>query len=159
PSRPQSLLDYVNDQLSFHDLTPEQQKLVRHLLTYMDESGYITTAQKTPAAETLSIIGQAYDAQNGAQTPLSHWEEALAIVQKLDPRGVGARDLRECLLLQVTNETPHRDVLKVLIQNHLEDIQHNRLPIIQRKTGFDLETIQQAIKVLKHLNPKPGAQF
>ena len=43
--------------------------------------------------------------------------------------------------------------------NHLEDIQHNRLPIIQKKTGFDLETIQDAIEVLKHLNPKPGAQL
>ena len=43
-------------------------------------------------------------------------------MQKLDPPGVGARDLSECLLLQLTPETPHRDVLRVLILNHLEDI-------------------------------------
>jgi RNA polymerase sigma-54 factor len=47
----------------------------------------------------------------------------------------------------------------VLIQNHLEDIQHNRLPQIQRRTGFDLNTIKEAIEALKHLNPRPGAQF
>ena len=59
-------------------------------------------------------------------------EEALHVVQKLDPPGVGARDLRECLLLQITPETPHRDVLRVLISDHLEDIAHNRLPAIQQ---------------------------
>ena len=81
------------------------------------------------------------------------------MVQKLDPPGVGARNLRECLLLQVTPETPHRDMLRTLIQNHLEDIHHNRLPQIQRRTGFDLNTIKEAIEALKHLNPRPGAQF
>ncbi len=80
-------------------------------------------------------------------------------MQKLDPPGVGARDYKECLLLQVTPETPHRDVVRALIVNHLEDIQHNRLPVIQKRTGFDLETIQEAIEVLKHLNPKPGSKF
>src|SRR5262249_42217064 len=49
--------------------------------------------------------------------------------------------------------------VRALIMNHLEDIQHNRLPIIQKKTGFDLDTIQHGIEVLKHLNPRPGAQF
>ena len=72
-------------------------------------------------------------------------EEALALVQKLDPPGVGARNLEECLLLQLTPETPHRDVLRVLIQNHLDDIRHNRLPAIQRKTGFDLAAVQARI--------------
>ncbi len=69
------------------------------------------------------------------------------------------RDLRECLLLQLTPETPHEDLLRVLIQNHLEDIHHNRLPIIQRKTGADLHEITAAIEALRRLNPRPGAQF
>src|SRR5207237_6595989 len=73
--------------------------------------------------------------------------------------GVAARDLAECLLLQVGPETPHREVVRALIQNHLEDITHNRLPLIQKKTGFDLHTIGEAMEVLKHLNPRPGSQF
>ncbi len=67
--------------------------------------------------------------------------------------------MSECLLLQLTPETLHRDVLRVLILNHLEDIQHNRLPVIQRRTGFDLTVIKTAIEALRHLNPKPGARF
>src|SRR5262249_55361913 len=160
PSRPQSLQDYLNDQLAFLDVKEDLLRLVRHLLTYIDESGYLPTPQKTPPAEVLTEISKSYpETQSQEQIPLSQWEEALAVVQKLDPRGVGARDLTECLLLQVMPETPHRDVLRVLIQNHLEDIQHNRLPIIQRKTGFELETIKEAIEILKHLNPRPGAAF
>src|SRR5262249_8644204 len=84
---------------------------------------------------------------------------ALQQVQTLDPPGVGARNLGECLLLQLKPETPFRDVLRVLITNHLEDIQHNRLPNIQRRTGFDLPTIKAAIEAVRHLTPKPGAQF
>ena len=57
-------------------------------------------------------------------------EDALLTLQKLDPPGVGARDLRECLLLQLTPETPHVDLVRNLILHHLEDITHNRLPAI-----------------------------
>src|SRR5439155_21962155 len=86
-------------------------------------------------------------------------EVALRLLQKLDPPGVGARDLRECLLLQLRPETPHREIVRELILHHLEDIQFNRLPVIQRRTGFDLGAIKEAIEALKHLNPRPGSQF
>src|SRR5207249_7470065 len=100
-------------------------------------------------------IGRGYD----QPAMVEQVEEVLRIVQKLEPLGVGARTLSECLLLQLTPETRHRDVLRVLILHHLEDIEHNRLPVIQKRTGFDLATIKEAIEALKHLNPRPGAQF
>ncbi len=80
-------------------------------------------------------------------------------MQHLDPPGVGARDLKECLLLQVTPETPHRELVRLLILKHLEDIPHNRLPAIERSTGHDIPTIKEAIDVIKHFNPKPGTGF
>src|SRR5262249_51772246 len=61
--------------------------------------------------------------------------------------------------LQLTPEMPYLDVLRSLIVNHMDDMTHNRLPVIQRKTGFNLETIQAAREALKRLNPHPGAQF
>ncbi len=146
-SRPQSLQDYLGNQLAILDLTADQQKLVRHLLTQLDENGFITT----PLAE----IAQTFD----PPATEAQVEEALAVIHKFEPPGVGARDLKECLLLQLTPETPHGDALRVLIQNHLDDILHNRLPIVQRRTGFDLNTIHEAIDILKRLNRKPGAQF
>jgi RNA polymerase sigma-54 factor len=146
-SRPQSLQDYLTDQLTFVDTTPEQNRLLRYLITHIDERGYLTVP--------LEEIARGYD----QPATVEQLEEVLQIVQKLDPPGIGARNLRECLLLQLNAETPHREVLRVLIQNHLEDIEHNRLPVIQKRTGFDLHTIQEAIEALKHLNPRPGSMF
>src|SRR6266446_3694360 len=157
PSRPQSLQDYLNDQLTFIDTTPEQLRLLRFLITHVNEKGWLSVSTE----DITRGYNEHEDVVRLGRQPvtLAQVEEALRIVQKMDPPGVGARDSRECLLIQLTPETPHRETLRVLIQNHLEDIAHNRLPIIQRRTGFDLATIKEAIEVLKHLNPWPGAQF
>jgi RNA polymerase sigma-54 factor len=162
PSRPQSLHDYLTDQLGFFDLPPRQAFLTRYLIAHLDDNGYLSTS----LSEIQKALEHLAFGENGAPSALlqppvtvAELDEALALIQKLEPRGVGARDLRECLLLQLTSETPHREVLRTLIANHLEDIQHNRLPVIQRRTGYDLATIKEGIVALKHLNPRPGASF
>src|SRR5262249_18725352 len=81
---------------------------------------------------------------------------ALSMIQRLDPPGVGARDLKECFLLQIGPHTPMRDVLITLITSHLEDLAENRLPVIERKTGYSLDVIKDAREELQHLNPWPG---
>jgi RNA polymerase sigma-54 factor len=174
-SRPQSLQEYLNEQLSFLELKPEQAELARYLITHIDDNGFLTVPDETdpefqkfkqdpdhkpsrplrrrrPSLEELAV------GYREGTTP-AQIEEALHILQKLDPPGVGARDLRECLLLQLTPETPHVKVLRELISHHLENIAHNRLPAIQKDTGFDLQTIKDAIEVLRHLNTRPGSQF
>jgi RNA polymerase sigma-54 factor len=146
-SRPQSLQDYLTDQLPFLDITPEQARLCRFIITHIDQKGWMTVP--------LEELARSYDQPIG----VPQVEAALRIVQKLDPPGVGAQNLEQCLLLQLTPETPHRDVLRVLILHHLEDIEHNRLPAIQRRTGYDLNVIKDTIAALIHLNPHPGSAF
>jgi RNA polymerase sigma-54 factor len=146
-SRPQSLQDYLNDQIAFLDADDSEMELIRYLISHIDDRGYLST----PLEEIAQTLG--------AAVPLARLETALGKLQKLEPPGVAARNVEECLLLQLTHETPHREVVRALIRHHLEDIQHNRLPVIQKRTGYDLEVIQEAIEVLKHLNPKPGAAF
>jgi RNA polymerase sigma-54 factor len=90
---------------------------------------------------------------------LAQAQQALSIVQKLDPPGIAARDLRECLLLQLVPGMAMYEDLKTLISNHLEDLEHNRLPIICRKTGMTIERIQAVLVELRKLHPKPGADF
>jgi RNA polymerase sigma-54 factor len=146
-SRPQSLQDYLNDQLAFLELPKEDLELLRYLISHIDDRGYLATPIEEIARGMNDTV------------PVAQLEKALGRIQNLDPPGVGARDYRECLLLQVTPEMRHREVVRALISNHLEDIEHNRLPVIQKRTGFDLETIKEAIEILKHLNPKPGSRF
>jgi RNA polymerase sigma-54 factor len=156
-SRPQSLQEYLEEQVGFLDLAPEQSRLMRHVIAHLADNGYLGYLDEKDAfhAFTLEDIARTFDEP---VTP-AQVEEALHLVQKLDPPGVGARDLRECLLLQLTPDTPHRDLLRLLILNHMEDIQHNRLPAIQRRTGFDIPAIKEAIEELRRLNPRPGSSF
>jgi RNA polymerase sigma-54 factor len=119
---------------------------MRFLITHIDDNGYLSVS--------LEDIARSYD----SLMPMGDWEAALRMIQKLDPPGIGARNLRECLLMQVTTETPHHDVVRALI-DHLEDLQHNRLPVIQRRTGFDLATIKEAFEEMKRFNPRPGTLF
>jgi RNA polymerase sigma-54 factor len=157
PSRPQSLQDYLTEQLSFLDHPADVERLMRHVISNISDIGWLGRIDEKNQYYPLPLeeLAAAYDLP---VTP-EQVEHALRLVQKLDPPGVGARDMAECLLLQVLPETPHREVVRALILNHLEDITHNRLPLIQKKTGFDLHAIGEAIEVLKHFNPRPGSQF
>ncbi|MEO1530466.1 MAG: RNA polymerase factor sigma-54, partial [Planctomycetota bacterium] len=80
-------------------------------------------------------------------------------VQSLEPTGVAARSLSECLLMQLRPEFPHFEEMQKLIAEHLEDLAGNRLPQIQKKTGYSIDLIQTVRDELQILNPKPGAAF
>jgi RNA polymerase sigma-54 factor len=147
PSRPQSLQDYLNEQVGFLELSPELIDLLEFLISHIDADGF------------LKLSDAEITANYPKETTPEQIEEAIDILQHLEPTGVGARSRAECLLLQVTTETPHSEIVRTLIQHHLEDVAYNRLPIIQKKTGFDIGRIQEAIEILRHLNPKPGSQF
>ena len=146
-ARPQSLQDYLHDQLGWFDLDANVRAMCDRIIYNLDANGYLQgrledLLDPTAGSEQLILA-----------------EQALALVQRLDPPGVAARDLRECLLAQLTPGMPHYDELKTLIGNHLEDLEHNRLPVIQKKTGYAIALIQQVLEELRKLNPKPGANF
>src|SRR6185503_11106777 len=86
-------------------------------------------------------------------------EKALSIVQSLDPPGIAARDLRECLLAQLDPDMDFYEEMRTLISSHLEDLRDNRLPLIEKVTGLSIEEIQESWVELRKLNPKPGARF
>jgi RNA polymerase sigma-54 factor len=164
PDRPQSLQDYLAEQLGEVELNDDQRRLARHVCSFVDRTGYLGTRVRAREDDdkdafypaTLEEIAAAYDEPVTAEQV----EDTLVhVVQKLDPPGVGARTLKECLLLQVGPDTPYRDVLRVLIRDHLEDVGYNRIPVIQKATKFDIPTIQDAIEQLHHLDPKPGLKF
>jgi len=146
-SRPRSLHDDLDDQLGFLDPEPTVRALAQYMIFNLDENGYLN--------HELTEILRDY----GGDATLAQAEEALSLVQKLDPLGVGARNLRECLLLQLTQDIPSREILHVLISNHLDDLQQNRLPAIEKKTGIPIDEIKEAIEHLRRLNPRPGARF
>ncbi len=146
-ARPQSLQDYLHDQLGWFDLESAVRQMADRIIYNLDSNGYL----KTPLEELVD--------PNADDAELATARKALALVQKLDPPGVGARDLKECLLLQLTSGSPYYEELRTLITSHLEDLENNRLPVIERRTGYSIDLIQQAWGELRKLNPKPGSVF
>jgi RNA polymerase sigma-54 factor len=146
-SRPQTLQDSLLEQFHYFDCPPHIRAFGEYLIYSLDHNGWLRSS--------LPEIVQVYD----AEISMDDAQLALTMVQQLDPPGVGARDAKECLLLQLRPGMPYRDVLMTLISSHLEDIAQNRMPVIQRKTGYTLEVIKDALEELKELDPWPGRQF
>jgi RNA polymerase sigma-54 factor len=156
-ARPESLADYLAHQLSWFDVEDSIRKFAERIIYSLDTNGYL----KTPLEELVpplsaDVNGDAH-AHRGQQLALA--EKALTVVQRLDPPGVGARTLKECLLLQLVPGMQFYDELRTLIANHLEDLENNRLPQISKKTGMSIEKIQEVWHELRKLKPKPGADF
>lgn len=148
--RPPSLEDHLLEQLSFETEDPAVMEFARHLVANLNRRGFLNAPFEEIRAAFPGEIG---DAQA---------RRALELVQSLDPPGVGAADLRECLLLQLQDAAPeieHVEVLRTILTHHFDDLQHNRLPAIEKKTGFSMQLLSEAIEQLRHLNLNPGGEF
>ncbi|TWT47617.1 RNA polymerase factor sigma-54 [Botrimarina hoheduenensis] len=156
-ARPESLADYLHHQLSWFDLSDELRRMAERIIFSLDSNGYL----KSPLEELIppSPVELNGDAASYRRQQLELAEEALQIVQHLDPPGVGARSLKECLLLQLRVGNPFADEMRVLIEGHLPDLENNRLPLISKKTGMSIEDINELWEEIRLLKPKPGADF
>ncbi len=148
-SRPESLNDFLLHQLAELDIDSDIEAIAERIISSLDASdgGYF----KMPLADLLP--------KDHTKADLEKANEALRIVQGLEPTGIAARDLQECLLLQIRGDEPLAEPMRVLITKHLDDLAENRLPTIVKKTGFSVELIHDVKEAIHHLNPKPGAKF
>jgi len=146
-AKPQTLSDYLVEQLGWYELDEPTRQMAERIIYNLDPNGYLS-----------GRLEDLIDLSLGAGE-LALAQKALQVVQRLDPPGVGARNLRECLLLQLLPGMHLYEQMRTLITNHLEDLEHNRLPAIQKKTGYTLDLIHETMHELRKLNPKPGAVF
>jgi len=146
-ARGETLQEHLEHEIGELDLPREVEEMALRIISALDSNGWLPVSLEDllPA--------------DASPEQLELAQRALAEVQQLEPPGVGARNIRECLLLQLTPDMPLYEEQKTLISNHLEDLSENRLPQIQRKTGYSIERIQEAWRELRKLNPKPGAEF
>lgn len=147
--REETLQDHLLEQLAEWDLSRELRKMCERIISSLnaEDGGYLRTA-----------LVDLLPADAGPDR-LDLAEEALAIIQSLDPPGIAARDLQECLMLQLNVEIPHYEWVRTLILHHLEDLQNNRIPQIQKATGLSIDQIQEAWAELRRLNPRPARRF
>lgn len=144
-ARDVSLNDHLLNQWALMDVESQTRRLGELIIMYIEEDGYL----RTDLSEILSTARE--------QANMADMERALQLVQQLEPAGVAARDVRECLLLQLDALGSNHQVERTLIEHHLRDIELNRLPQIAKKTGYSIEQINDAVDFIRtKLTPYPG---
>ncbi len=150
-ARPQSLHEYLLEQFAFYSVQRTERQFGEYLIQHLDHNGRMQSL--------LPEILQQYNRVYGEDLSQEQADQVLGLIQHLDPPGVGARDHREMLLLQVEDSMPFHEVVRHLVSDHLEDIAFNRLPQIQKATGYSLDLIKVGIEQIQTLNPYPGRGF
>ena len=144
-TKPRSLIDHLLFQLHLSTSDEEMLRLGTLVIGNLDESGYL----KEPLE----------DLAGAADVTLPRLEEALHLVQSFDPTGVGARDLRECLLLQVDSRPDLHPLAPELIRGHLADLERRNWERLAEKLHVPVKEIQEAVESIATLEPKPGRTF
>lgn len=140
-----TLPEHLMFQLQFVTHKKECRRVGRYIIESLDENGYMTATVEEIAAAT------------GA--PVDKVTQILDMIHTFDPIGVGARDLKECLLIQLRQTDQLTDIFERVINEHLEDLANNRLGVIAKETGASIAEIQQMSDIIRTLEPKPGRQF
>ncbi len=154
--------EYLEEQLGMLDFKADREQIIaRQIIGSIDDDGYLRR-------ETDAILDDLLFSQNlsAAREEVDFW---LGKIQRFDPPGIGARDLQECLLLQIENkisreDTSHEEklVLKIsyrLIQNYFDEFTKKHYQRLQRQLGLTEEELKEAIDEILKLNPKPASGY
>ena len=143
-----SLSDHLMWQLSMQTDDPKMREIGSAIVGNLDDDGYLVAS-----FDELKAMGP---------WPVEDVERALRLIQSFDPTGVAARDLQECLLLQLLQlrhlgleGTPTEKV----VTEHLRLLQNHQVPEIARKLGMTIDDLKEHIEIIRHLDPKPGSRY
>lgn len=140
-----SLRDNLFFQLNVLEISQEDKKIGEILIESIDENGYLMTSVEQVAMD-LNIDSERI-------------ENVLSIIQGFEPLGVGARSLKECLLIQIREDENRHPEAEKVVEYYLEDVAYNRLSKIAKELNMDIEEVQNICDYIKTLEPKPGRSF
>jgi RNA polymerase sigma-54 factor len=144
-TRPPNLSDHLTWQLSMSDASPRTKEIASFIIGNIDEDGYL----RASTDEVITSGGYSAD----------EVQLAIEAVQSLDPIGVGARDLRECLLLQLRFLEIDVPLVEVIIRDHWEEFMQRKFVTLAKTLGIDMKTLEGIVELIKHLDPKPGRKY
>ena len=156
-----SQLSNLNSQLSTLNLTDRQRAIATEIIGTLDDAGYLS--------RDLALVANDMAFRQNIETTPEEVEEVLHIVQGLEPAGIGARTLQECLLLQLermqseySEESDNSDysdleIATAIVKHHFDDFAAHRYDRITEALGITDEQLDEAADLIRHLNPKPGS--
>src|SRR6266404_3729289 len=140
-SSPAGLTDHLTWQLSVTICSDAVSQIVENIIGNLDENGYLTASNEELA-------------QDGKYS-----QDDIEVVQDFDPIGVGAHDLRECLLLQIKAFDPTNTLAQQIVSEYLKQVQSNQLKEIARALNRPTDIVKHAIDAIKKLDPRPGLRY
>ena len=141
----QTLHDYLYWQVKMVGFSEHEEKVADILISYIDDDGYLKTPLQQIAEEE--------------KVELIDLEETLSLIHDFDPAGVGARDLKECLLLQAKSLQEDTKDLVNLIQNHLRDLEKKNFDAIAKALNMPMPAVVEMCKIIYDMDPKPGRAY
>src|SRR5205085_866050 len=144
-TRPPNLTDHLTWQLSMSDASPIVKEIGAFIIGNIDEDGYLRASNEEIAAS--------------GNFEMADVEKAVLAIQSLDPIGVGARDLRECLLLQLQFLEIDVPYVEEIVRDHWDEFMQRKFVQISKALGIDMKTLEGIVEVIKHLDPKPGRKY
>lgn len=140
-----SLQEHLMGQAKLSDLDEEQIEAIRFLIGSLDDRGYLTSS-----LPELSLL---------ARKPLPILEEAHRVLKSLDPPGIGAEGLQDCLLIQLKQRDRENSLAARVVKHHFNLLPRRRIPEISKRTGSGLGEVEEAIEEIATLDPSPGRKF
>ena len=144
-TRPPNLTDHLTWQLSMSDASPNVKEIGAFIIGNIDEDGYLRATNEEIAS-------------SGNHDP-AEVEKAVKAIQSLDPIGVGARDLRECLLLQLEFLEVDVPLVDEIIRDHWDMFMQRHFVQLAKALSIDMKTLEGVVEIIKHLDPKPGRKY
>ncbi|MDR0995583.1 MAG: RNA polymerase factor sigma-54 [Tannerella sp.] len=146
----QSLNEYLLEQLGLRDLPEEERQMAEYIVGNMEDDGYLR--------RDLAAIADDMAFQTGTEVTVEALEHVLSLVQGLEPPGIGARNLQECLLLQLKRHTPSpaNANARNIVENYFDDFSRKHFDKIMLALDIDEEKLKAAISEITALDPKPG---
>jgi RNA polymerase sigma-54 factor len=144
-SKPEGLAPHILWQLRTTELSEEEQDIALHIVGNLDRNGYLRVSLEELAKEcnhTVEVI-----------------EKVLTVIQSLDPPGIGARDIKECLCIQLDQLGLKDSLVYRIISLHLDKLEKKRYESIARQEKVSIEDIYDSVKIIQRLEPHPGRPF
>lgn len=141
-----SLQEYLLEQLSLSELTPRERGIAEVLIGSIDDDGYLRL-------DLDGIIGST------TEFPEELFEQIIGVLQGFDPPGVCARDLRECLLLQLRHQGKEHSLEAVMVRDHLDKLAAHQYEQIARSMHLPVDKIRELSDAVAALDPRPGRNF
>ena len=142
----------LKEQLDFRDLTPHQRDIANYIIYSLDDDGYLR--------RDIDKLVDEMAFRAGIETTDEEVESLLKVIQTFEPAGVGARDLRECLLIQLNTlkDSPVVEDARKIIRDHFSEFTKKDFNRIMAQTGMTPERLKTAMSRILKLNPTPGGQ-